>query len=165
MKMKLTIIIFGILLLISSCKKETNYGYWIGIHNRTTKEIQVKVFPKSELIKGDQYNISSYNDFSDMVFTIAPNETENLYQSAKLDYEPELLLKEIFDSIAIEIKLDSTVVIKFRPESVENYSRNMYAKNSIWHFILKEGSERTSLSSIPFEIQDYQFEIKEEEIR
>jgi hypothetical protein len=56
-------------------------------------------------------------------------------------------------------------VIKFRPESVENYSRNMYAKNSIWHFILKEGSERTSLSSIPFEIQDYQFEIKEEEIR
>ena len=153
------------LILISSCNKETNYEFWIGLNNMTNKEIQVTVFPKSEFINGYKYTISTYNDYSDMEFTINPNESENLYQSDKLEQEPEMLLKEIFDSVIIVIELDSTVIIKFQPESVENYEQNMYSENSIWKFTLKEGTEKTNLSSTPFEIHDYQFAIKEEKIK
>lgn len=163
--MKLIIVLIGMLILISSCKKETNYEFWIGLNNMTNKEIQVTVFPKSEFINGNKYQISTYNDYSDMEFTINPNESENLYQSNKLEQEPEMLLKEIFDSVIIVIELDSTVIIKFQPESVENYKENMYSENSIWKFTLKEGTEKTNLSSTPFEIHDYQFEIKEEKIK
>ena len=163
--MKLTNVLIGMLILISSCKKETNYGFWIGLNNMTNEEIQVIVFPKSEFINGYKYQVSSYNDYSDMEFTINPNKSESLYQSNKLEKEPEMLLKEIFDSVIIVIELDSTVIIKFQPESVENYEKNMYSENSIWKFTLKEGSEKTNFSSTPFEIHDYQFEIKEEEIK
>ncbi len=150
---------------MSSCKKETNYGFWIGLDNKTDKELKVNVYPKSKFVNGEQYQVSSNNGYSEMKFTINPNGSENLYQSDKLDYKPELLLEELFDSISIEIKLDTTIVIKFKPNLVENYTQNMYSENSNWYFTLKEGSERTNLSSAPFEIHDYQFEIKKEEIK
>lgn len=162
--MRKSILLFGILVMMSSCKKETTYTLRIGIDNVTTDELQVKVFPKSEFVNGDMYKASSWDDFSDMEFTLHPNGYENLFESTKLDYEPQILLAEIFDSLTIEISIDTVLIIKFKPDSVENYGSNMFSENSTWTYELLQGSERTNLSSHPFEISDYKFEINQDDI-
>jgi len=162
--MRYSTLILGLVLIISSCKKETNYTFRIGITNLTSKEISVKVYPRSEFIKGDLYQISSYGDFSKMEFDIQPNASEGLYETTKLDYEPQLLLAEIFDSLTIKITLEKELVIKFKPDSVENYKLNIFSDNPTWTYNLLEGSQRTNLSSKPFVIYNYNFEILEDDL-
>ena len=161
--MRYSIVLLGLLLIISSCKKETNYLFRIGIDNLTNNDILVKVYPKSQFIKGALYKISSSDDFSEMEFTIQPNFSKTLFETTKLDYEPQMLLAEIFDSLTINVMLETELIIKFKPDSVKNYKINMFSDNSIWTYNVLEGSERTNFSSHPFEIYNYNFEILENE--
>lgn len=161
--MRFSIVLLGLVLILSSCKKETNYMLRIGIDNQTNKAIFVKVYPKSQFIKGEFYIISSYDDLSEMEFTIQPNSSKTLFETTKLDYEPQMLLTEIFDSLTLNVTLETALIIKFKPDSVENYKINMFSDNSIWTYNVLKGSERTSFSSHPFEIYNYNFEILENE--
>jgi len=160
--MKYLLVIAGLIILLTSCKEDTKYTYVIAISNLTNNQLQLKVFPKSKNIERQLYQVSSYGDFSDMEFTLHSNDSKTLFTSAKLDYVPQQLLAEIFDSLSISI--DSGLVIKFRPDSVENYKINMFSENSTWTYKKLEGGNPTSFRRNPTVIYFYEFEIKQENI-
>jgi hypothetical protein len=152
----------GLIILFTSCKEDTKYSYSIAISNLTNKQLQIKVFPKPQYIKRQMYQVSSYGDFSDMEFTLQANASKTLFQSTNLDYVPQQLLAEIFDSLSISI--DSGLIIKFKPDSVENYKINMFSGNSLWTYKKLEGGNPTSFRRNPTVTYFYEFEIKQENI-
>ena len=160
--MKYLLGLTGLIILFTSCKEDTKYTYVIAINNLTNKQLQIKVFPKSQYIKRQMYQVSSYGNFSDMEFTLQSNDSKTLFESTKLDYVPQQLLAEIFDSLSIS--MDSGLVIKFRPDSVENYKINMFSGNSIWTYKRLDGGNPTSFRRNPTVIYFYEFEIKLENL-
>ena len=159
--MRKLIIIFFVLSSLYSCKKESYNEMRILISNSLDTTIQVHLYPKPAYVRGDVYDVSSIGGgYAPMTFSISKNMHEYLYYTDNINISPQNLTSQIFDSIIINVNIDSAIVIKFTPDHSIHYSTNMFAPNSTW--ILK--NDKRVESSRTTYIHDYSFEIKEIEV-
>ena len=105
MRSKLPILLF--LLILFSCKKETTYETRLVFLNSLDSTIHVELYPKPEYCSNDLYRFSSIGSgYSQKSFNLVVAESKNLYYSDNYSINPTALLSQIFDSVAINVKLD-----------------------------------------------------------
>lgn len=135
--MKQLILIFLCSLLLLSCKKE-NIGYssYIGIANKTTYNLEVKLYPKatycysSELYQiGSGYFVRNFKKHSDDSIWWARTD---LYYTEDTTVRASTLLDAVFDSIIISVKNSDSSVIKLSKNSCTNYRINPFLTDTIW---------------------------------
>ena len=130
--MKKLIILCLILLLVASCKKHADNQLRILIRNGTDSIITVKLYPKIENMKIGRYIYSDINlIYRDTTFVPFARLGTELYVTRDISMEPHLLALKIFDSINISISSGKTI-IRFSPQRVVNYSRNLFTDKSAW---------------------------------
>lgn len=153
--MKRLLILIGIIMVLAGCKKPRSYEYHIGIENQTNTQLHFTLFT----VKGkslDYYaNSSPFNGTSPKVFTLEPDQSVILFST---DYEisnPCLLVNEIFDSI--QVVIDSSTSIHFKPESVENYQKNIFSDNTNWSYLETEIDLKGNYSTIGIQVDIYHY--------
>ena len=157
---KYFLILLGLLFFIVCCKKEQTYETRIGITNATDSVLQVRVFPKSQFLKGDLYQAySNSSGYSYVNFSINENESTTIYTTTLTGIKPQKLLASIFDSLIIQINKDSTTIIRFTPTNAIRYRINMYSDSSNWLFNSFETSYPTMTKGNLVAVDNYLFEL------
>ena len=163
--MRQFLLFLGFFMIIASCKKDTYYELRIGITNMTNKDFQVTLFPKPQYIHGDLYKSSTDGGgYSLMEFSLLSNDSKVIYSTTELDYAPNKLLNEVFDSLIINTNIDSALIIRFKPYLVDNYKTNMYNNSTSWTYKMIDTHEKTNFTSNHVVIYDYKFDIKNDSI-
>ncbi len=129
--MKKMIFILTILLLITSCKKNTDYQLRILIKNKTDSLMTVHLYPKDKYIQYGQYIFSSIRPrLKDTTFIPDSKLGSELFITDELNIEPQQLATNVFDSI--NLSYPSGRLIRFSPQRAVNYSVNLFTDKSAW---------------------------------
>ncbi len=152
-----------IFLCLLGCKKYRSYIYHIRIENQTDTPLYFNMFT----IYGknlDYYsNSTPFNGTSPKIFTVNPFETVILFSTETEISNPCLWFNEVFDSIYIS--LDSTLLLKFRPESVENYPYNLFNDKINWTMHTTEIPLNGNYRTLSYEVDIFHnFQINSYEI-
>lgn len=130
--MRKLIILFLLLLLVTSCKKHAENQLRILIRNGTDSLMTVKLYPKIEDMKIGKYIYSDIHlIYHDTTFVPYARLGTELYVTSDISIEPQILLSKIFDSISIRMSSGKHVMI-FSPQRVINYSKNPFTDKSAW---------------------------------
>ena len=99
-KTMIKVLLFGLIFMISSCKKKTVYELQIGIDNLTEKELHIQTFPKAQYSDEEGYYKFNYDGStrSTLIF-IQQDHSDLLFITNNLNYKPHQLITEIFDSL------------------------------------------------------------------
>ena len=161
--MKNLIIIFMVLILATSCKKEAEYTYQMGIKNLIDRPIEVRVFPNKQHKVFYENPVNS--SYSNLEFTIEANQYGKLFSTNKADFIPSQSLSEILDSLTIKINFQSTVTIRFKPNYFEHYNTNIFSDNSNWTNETVEWVEKRDIRKTHIVEYIHKFEIKQDNLR
>jgi len=161
--MKKIVLLISAIVLFSACKKNKSYNYHIGIENLTDTQLHFTLFTISG--KNIDYYISTFpfDGTSPKEFTLLPNSSKELFSTSTEIISPNLLIAEIFDSININV--DSSLIIKFKPDQVENYRINIFTENTNWLFFESEIDSRGNFGTIGYFVDIYyNFKITNDDI-
>ncbi|MBE9467681.1 MAG: hypothetical protein IMY72_05080 [Bacteroidetes bacterium] len=150
-----------------SCKKETSYRMQILIKNDTDSKQEVQLFPKTNFLMDKRTNLYMYSDlgngdYGNTNFDIKQDESNNIFMTTDINQEPYDLALKLFDSIYIIPSNEDKTIMKFYPDTVIGYTKNLYDKNSEWFYENKKYNERTNFKNNPIESYDYNFIISTE---
>ena len=121
------------LFILFSCKKEPTYETRLVFLNSVDSTIHVELYPKPEYCSNDLYRSSSTGScYSQKSFDLFDEDYIYLYYSDNYFINPTSLLSQIFDSVEINVRLDTTIAIKFQPGFFQHYTQNIYTSASIW---------------------------------
>jgi len=121
---------------------DTTYILDIRLANKTNYDINVNLYPNSQITTQDStYLASSYSgQFLKKMFLLKKYDSignvasiEYLYTTKDTSITPSGLLSNIFDSISAVVSNDSNLMIKFDHTNLYNYSENPFSVDSIWH--------------------------------
>ncbi|MCL2417135.1 MAG: hypothetical protein FWD02_04285 [Bacteroidales bacterium] len=156
-----------------SCVRETEQ-LDILIQNRTENPIHVIVFPKEELLRADLYTKcfgcggANYTNFRLYPYNSHLSSTwdETIFFTPDLSIKPHTLALQAFDSIHIELTtIDSAdIVLKFTPESVVGYSKNIFSENSAWDFRIWRSDMQMQMSRTEIKHHQHIFVISNDKI-
>jgi hypothetical protein len=112
----------------------------IGFANNTESEINVKLFPKNEFLRGDgyYYNIGNDGGGYQTEFTMKVDSVSMysfkyvLFSSKDTTSNPEVLLSYLFDSIYFSMNNSSNIKIVLTPDSSINMNVNPFIDTSVW---------------------------------
>ncbi len=154
------VLLFAILLLITSCNEEIRYETQINIENNTNYNIEVTLFPKSEYVHGTLYKFSDIGGgYNPIIFISNPNSENYLFITKNMDIEPYMIAQNIFDSIYVKLDNEVQTEIIFKLDTVVNYSENIFSPNSHWDFEKVEYDMQDMFNENPVVADCYTFVI------
>jgi hypothetical protein len=136
--MKHLLLVTVLSLLVLSCKKKENVGYssYIGIANKTSYNLEVKLYPKSAYCYSSElYKLGS--GYYERNFKKHPDDSiwwarTDFYFTEDTTVRASTLLDAVFDSIIISVKNSDSTVIKLSKNSCTNYRINPFLTDTIW---------------------------------
>ena len=147
--MRNVIFFFGLIGLFSSCREKTDYELQIGIDNLTEEELHFQVLPKTKYADGeDDYKFTYDGSIRGTLFSIPSDYAETLFITDNMNYKPQGLLSDVFDSLIITINTGTAFKIKFNPDGCENYRTNMFAENTNWIYTKIKDNRPTNFKKI-----------------
>jgi hypothetical protein len=136
------------------------------LHNSLDSTIQVNLYPKPEYCHGDYYKVSSIGSgYSPKFFDLISKNEEYLYYSDNYSISPQVLLGQIFDSVNLIVKRDTTITIKFNANSFQHYTQNIFTSSIIWTFRSYDGSQPTMGSNNIIHVHQFTFTVQIDSIR
>ncbi len=152
-----------ILSLLSSCKDETTYQMQILIKNETNSILTIKLFPKSDYLYVGLYDFSGIGGgFRETEFQLEIDSDIELYISGDVNKKPNVLVTEVFDSIHVIPFNENKTEMKFSPDTVIGYSKNLFNADTLWIYELQNFDLLTNFQKNPVESHAYIFIISEE---
>lgn len=145
--------LISVIVLFFACEKNKSYNYHIGIENLTDTQLDFTLYTIES--KNIDYYISTFpfDGTSPKEFTLLPNNPKDLYTTSIEITNPNFLIAEIFDSIKINV--DSTLIIKFKPDQVENYRINIFTDNTNWSYFEREIENKGNFGTIGISVDIY----------
>ena len=154
-----------------SCKQTVGESLLISIQNRTDSIIHIRLYPKAEYASGSLYFHSDMGSGKwDSKFSLNPNHIDGFYWkeviffTSNLCIDPFELTANVFDSIYIEVTSKENLILKFAPDSVTQYSENLFSENSTWDYKTVDISRPTQHAPNPGIGYCYSFLILNEKI-
>lgn len=164
--MKTTSLIILIFLLFVSCKKESRYETRIVLVNALDSTIHVDLFPKQEFCYMNYYKFSSIGSGgTEKSFNLHDSNRNCLYYSDNYSISAQGLLSLIFDSLSILLGPDTSVKIKFNPNSFQHYSQNIYSSSSNWKLRSFDDDYKNMGSSEIIHVRQFEFSVIKDSIR
>ncbi len=152
-KMKKLSLLISVFVLFSACEKNKSYNYHIGIENLTDTQLDFTLYTIASK-NLDYYNSTSpFYGTSPKEFSLIPNNSKDLYTTSTEITNPNFLIAEIFDSIKINV--DSTLIIKFKPDQVENYRINIFTDNANWSYFEREFENKGNYGTLGISVDIY----------
>lgn len=160
MKTTKNFILFCTVILLISCKGEVQKQTRILLKNDSGSEIEVTVFPKADYrYDNELYEYTSWETCHDVKYTLSSGYEEDLFTTENLSLSPTEIANMVFDSIYIKILGQNEIILKFRTDSVTNYSENLFSVSYIWEYIRNDYNEPTMFKKNPIESDDYYFKL------
>ena len=124
------------------------------------------MYPKPEYCHGDLYKMSSIGSgYTEKSYALTSKNQKNLYYSDNYSISPQELLAQIFDSVDIMVKLDTTITIKFNAKSLQHYTQNIFSSSSIWTLHCYDESRATSGSKQIIHVRSFEYSVIKDSIK
>jgi len=134
--------------------------------NSLDSTIQVNLYPKPEYCHGDLYKMSSISSgYSEKYFALTCNNKDYLYYSDNYSIGPQVLLGQIFDSMILIVNLDTTTTIKFKANSFQHYTQNIFSSSTLWALRSYDDNLATMGSKQIIHVNEFTFNIRKDSIR
>ena len=164
--MKSTSFVILILFLLVSCKKDPRYETRIVLINSLDSTIHVDLYPKPEFCYQGLYKASSIGSgYTEKSFSLQGLGSKYLYYSDNYSISAQGLLSQIFDSVSLSVSFDTTIKIKFNPNSFQHYTQNIFSSSSIWKFRSFDEDRKTMGTSEIIHVRQFEFSVKKDSIR
>jgi hypothetical protein len=99
------------------------------------------------------------NGYYNCEFSLDSSEQRELYHSPDISLEPHSLTKQVFDSIIVFSKANSSVNIVFCPAVVIGYNKNLFSSSTYWTYEVKNQNLATMFRLNPHEFHEFTFHI------
>lgn len=125
---------------LNSCRTKEIHELTLNFSNQSINILTIQVFPKKPYIIDPYYNFYNlyFDDTTrtggpDTKFNTDPGEISRaILVTEHIDAEPTELISKMFDSIYCTIGDKNQAVIKFYPDSVNNYPYNCFKDQNVW---------------------------------
>ena len=129
-----------LILVLSGCQKKdhTFYESHIGFANKTSFDIEVQLYPKSQYLQGSElYRAGTSGEFREKQFKLFKGDSiwfseKDLFNTTDTLAKPINLIGDVFDSIKVFVKNPDSTILKFTKIISTHYLLNPYQTDSIW---------------------------------
>jgi len=152
-------ICIAISLLGVSCKDQVRHESRILFKNSSSIACKISLFPKAAYQDGKMYRDSDVGaGFNYTTFDISPNSFAYIFYSGNPDYQPNILISQIFDSIQLRpVNQDQPTMI-FSPTKAIGYPLNIFRDSSAWKYEFKTDNIFDSFSKTIVQANEYTFD-------
>lgn len=133
----------------------------IAIVNEMESIQEVRVFPKPAYVKDNLYRYTDLGngDYQDRNYRLSLNEAFTLFMTNDIQQEPCNIALEVFDSIWVVPFNEDREIMKFYPDQVTGYPKNLFEDSDAWSYALSQYDEPDNFHQNPVESHDYIFVI------